>query len=164
MASTGNCLLFFVKMRPEILIDQDDLTKFYINMACIDANGYVQIRIGKKYVYLHREILNNPASEVDHINGNKLDNRKINLREATRSQNEANKQAYRNNTSGAKGVIKDKRTGKYIARIRHNNKSHHIGCYTTLELAVAAYNKKAKELFGEFFNPSCVYLEEKKDV
>lgn len=164
MASIGNCLINFVQMRKDLQIDKEDLLRFAVNMACVDANGYCQIRVGKRYVYLHREILGNPSCEVDHINGDKLDNRKENLRLATRQQNECNKQAYKNNTSGAKGVIKDKRSGKYVARIRYNNRSIHIGCYTTLQAAVDAYNRKAEELFGEYANKSVVYSQETKHV
>lgn len=87
---------------------------------------------------------------VDHINGDGLDNRRANLRQATNAQNQFNKGLASNNTSGYKGVhfVRDK--GKWGARIRFNGRQRHIGNYATPEEAARAYDEAAVELFGEF--------------
>lgn len=103
---------------------------------------------GYKNKMLARVLLNAPAHyQVDHINGNTLDNRLCNLRLASVQHNQANKQkATKNNLP--KGVIK---VGKrYRASIRHNYVTIHIGVYDTPEQAGLAYAKKAEEFYGEF--------------
>lgn len=100
-------------------------------------------------IAMHRIILNTPDDmETDHINCNKLDNRKENLRVCTHAENQCNKRKYKNNTSGHKGVVI--RGGKFIPQIKHNNKLIHLGTYNTLEQAAEIYTNKAKELFGKF--------------
>lgn len=116
---------------------------------CMHTKGYVVGAGGRKR--LHRVIMNTPPNEqVDHINGNKLDNRIDNLRNCTAKQNSYNNSIYSNNTSGYKGVVLIKTSGKFRARIRFNNKYLHIGCFNSAIEAAKAYNKKATELFGEF--------------
>lgn len=96
-----------------------------------------------------------PDYEIDHANRDKLDNRWLNLREATRSENNANTRRPRHNKSGLKGVSRYRAGESYgkpwQAGIRHNNKSIHIGHYATKEEAHAAYCAKGRELFGEYF-------------
>ena len=100
------------------------------------------------WLYVHGKF---PSDQIDHINLDKLDNRIVNLREATAAQNFANREAYTNNTSGFKGVRKKGR--KWEARIGFNGKVLTIGSSDSPEQAHAAYVAKAKELFGEFHNP-----------
>ncbi len=88
--------------------------------------------------------------EVDHINHSRLDNRKANLRPATRGENQWNVPKLRTNSTGYKGVSLDKRRGKYIAQIRLNEKHVHLGQYLTPEAAALAYNRAAREHHGEF--------------
>lgn len=89
---------------------------------------------------------------IDHINGNRLDNRKCNLRFCTPTENARNKKKSVNNKSGFKGVIFVKRLGRYRPSIMFNGKLHYMGSFTTAEAAHAAYVAKAKEFFGEFAN------------
>lgn len=89
-----------------------------------------------------------PAHELDHINGQRGDNRIANLREATSVQNHANMRLHSRNTSGFKGV--SWRGNCWRATISHRNKAVHLGNFATPEEAHAAYCAKAKELFGEF--------------
>jgi len=103
-----------------------------------------------KQEYMHRFIMNFPNSQVDHISGNTLDNRKSNLRVCTVSENGCNQKKRKDNTSGYKGVSWDKRSGRWYAMITKNKKQHNLGYYTTAEEAYAAYCKAAKELHGEF--------------
>lgn len=91
-----------------------------------------------------------PEHEVDHINGDKHDNRWANLRAATRQQNQFNRAARKDNTSGAKGVYFDKRSGKWAAQIRHNGKRLNLGLHADVASAAKAYEEASKVLHGEF--------------
>lgn len=104
-------------------------------------------------VYMHREIMGNPEGvEVDHRNGNTTDNRRENLRVATKFQNEQNRGKNRNNTSGYKGVGFDKLTNRWTAKIDSGGKTHWLGRFKTAEEASLAYNAAAQRLHGEFAN------------
>jgi hypothetical protein len=103
-------------------------------------------------VQMHRQLCEGP--EVDHINGDGLDNRRSNLRPCTRSQNMANRGRQRNNTSGYKGVSRSGR--KWCARIYAPNpnggrsRALTLGRFDSPEEAHAAYCEAAKRLHGEF--------------
>jgi hypothetical protein len=87
---------------------------------------------------------------IDHINQNKKDNKIENLRLCTRSQNQYNRGAYKNNTSGYKGVSFNKSLQKYSAQMRVNDVKKHLGYFDTVELAKQAYDLKAIEIQKEF--------------
>ena len=88
--------------------------------------------------------------QVDHINGNPLDNRKVNLRLVTRIQNMANQLPSSTKLSGLpKGVYKGK-GGKFGVRLTCKGQSYSLGAHSTPEEAEAAYKKKAEELQGEY--------------
>jgi HNH endonuclease/AP2 domain len=104
-----------------------------------------------KTIYLHRDIsCAQKGMEVDHINGDGLDNRKSNLRLATKSQNLCNQSAPAHNTSGLKGVSFCKKRKKWIAQICVNRKTRKLGSYELPEDAHKAYCKASIELHGEF--------------
>ncbi len=103
-----------------------------------------------RLIYMHKVILGNPDTQVDHRNVNTLDNRNENLRIATASNNQQNKRKYKNNTSGYKGVVYAKRRGKWQAVIKINGKAKFLGYFATPESAFAAYTKAALELHCEF--------------
>jgi len=106
-----------------------------------------------KTVYMHREIMNAPAGiEIDHINGNGLDNRRVNLRVCTAAQNQQNSTKRAHCSSKFKGVALSKNQKKWTARICINGKKIWIGRYRSEFEAAEAYDKKAVELFGEFAN------------
>ena len=86
---------------------------------------------------------------VDHINHNGLDNRKDNLRFVTQAQNNQNSRSHKNSTSDYKGVFWLKQRNKWRALIGNKGKQISLGCFTCEHEAALAYNKKAKELFGE---------------
>ena len=97
---------------------------------------------------MHRHILQPPVDlEVDHRDNDGLNNRRSNLRMATRSQNMTNKE-YGVGISGYRGVSRN--GSRWRARVIHNNKEHHIGTFDTIEEAAKAYDQLAKELHGEF--------------
>lgn len=120
---------------------------------CYHKIGYVFKKLWKRNraLYMHRLIMNTPKGmETDHINGDKLDNRRSNLRVCTRSQNEANKGLRIDNTSGYKGVYWNRKNKKWVANIGFNYKNIYLGEFNDRFHAMKAYNAKAKELFGEF--------------
>lgn len=91
-----------------------------------------------------------PKGEVDHINGDILDNRWENLRIATHSQNMKNRGAPSNNTSGYKGVSFHRKKGKWRAAIHSEGKKYHLGYFNSAELASQAYEEAAKIHHGNF--------------
>lgn len=109
---------------------------------------------GKPYtaILLHRLVMGaSKGMEVDHINGNGLDNRKINLRMCSQSQNQANRQkTSKHMSSKFKGVYWCKRQKRWVAKIDCNSKRHYIGSFVNETDAAVAYNKKSAELFGDF--------------
>jgi hypothetical protein len=107
-------------------------------------------RESRQQVLMHREIMSFPVHQVDHKNMDGLDNRKVNLRPATGSQNCANQGNRKNNTSGYKGVTWSKSHKKWQAQIRHKYSRIFLGHYSDIEEAARAYDAAAIRLFGEF--------------
>lgn len=93
-----------------------------------------------------------PTKQIDHINGNKDDNRISNLREATRTENNRNSVKPITNKTGYKGVCWVDRRGKYQAQIRDGGKSIFLGYFDCPEEAHSAYCDAAKKLHKEFAN------------
>lgn len=101
----------------------------------------------QRYISMHRQIMGDPpGKEVDHENGDGLDNRRANLRVCTQAQNSRNKRLHANNTSGFRGVRRSKDTGVWIASIAGT----YLGSYDTAEEAARAYDTRAREMFGAF--------------
>ena len=98
-------------------------------------------------LYLHNYLTGEKG--VDHANGNKLDNRRENLRVCTQSQNSANKKVPRNNTSGYKGVARTA-AGTYRAQVAKEGVIHIVGTYPDAESAARAYDDAAVGLYGEY--------------
>lgn len=101
---------------------------------------------------MHRFILDLPPHypEVDHVDGDGLNNRRLNLRTATTAQNQANSRTRKDNSSGYKGVGRQQRSSKWHARIKVSGKTLQLGVYDTPEAAAKAYDSKALELRGPF--------------
>jgi len=121
----------------------------------IQMDGYVHIMISGKAYKAHRLAWQYyygefPDGEIDHINGERGDNRISNLRVCTRAQNGANLRTPKNNSSGYKGVCWNKRAGKWRARISQNDKRKFLGYYDSAEIAAIVYDITALELFGKF--------------
>jgi hypothetical protein len=145
----------------EILTYDSNTGIFYRNRTnkiagSIDKNGYILIYLNKKIYKAHRlvwlyEFGVWPKDQIDHINGNRTDNRFCNLRECTTGQNNQNTALYKNNTSGYMGVYFIKSHKKWAALIRFNRKRIYIGRFATPELAYDAYLEAKKKLHT--FNP-----------
>jgi len=137
------------------IVDDDDYEYLSKNNWYF-SGGYAKKATSRKsgkhtIVRMHRVIMDAPIGvDVDHRDGDKLNNRKENLRLCNRSQNLANKKLGAKNTSGYKGVTWFKRDKKWRAQIKHNRKAIHIGYYDNLEAAAKAYDEKAREFFGEY--------------
>lgn len=111
----------------------------------IDYRTYLAHRLA--WLYMTGEW---PADEVDHWDLDGANNRWVNLREATKGENGANRPAPANNTSGYKGVYWHARAGRWMAQIMKNQRSLYLGLHDTREEAAAAYLAAASKEFGEF--------------
>jgi len=117
------------------------------------GNGYLNVRINGLAYRLHRVVWalvhgQWPSSQVDHINGNRLDNRLANLRDVSHGVNQQNRRsAARSNSSGLLGVQRaNSKTNPFTARIRVDGKSFSLGAFPTPEEAHAAYLKAKRQL------------------
>lgn len=123
----------------------------------INSDGYVGISIKNNTYRAHRIIWmyvygEFPSKDIDHINGNRSDNRLFNLRLASSSDNAKNRKITSKNTSGFKGVSYHKTKKKWCAQCQSNGKSHYLGQFDTAEKASAAYQAFAASLHGEFYS------------
>lgn len=141
------------------LVDDEDFE--WLNQwkwtANYNGNWYAVRRIRNKgvqtTVYMHRLVLELNTKDkriVDHIDHNTLDNRKCNLRVATKSENAANCRSHKRTTSKFKGVYWKKKDKKWCAAIRVQGESRHLGLFKLEKLAALAYDMAATKYFGVF--------------
>lgn len=136
------------------VVDENDFVelnkmKWYV----LNSRGkfYAVRTVGKGVMQMHRQILNAPTEkEVDHINGNGLDNRRSNLRLADRFQNNQNSSLRKDNSSGYKGVDFYKKLSKWRSYINCQKTNIHLGYFSTKEEAAFVYDQFAIQLFGDF--------------
>lgn len=144
LSNTGNPFYF----------DEEDFDKIkdYCWYECVTCSGHHDVRAWskdeKKAILLHQLITG--KKNVDHKNRNPLDNRKINLRDATPSQQVQNQPVRKTNTSGFIGVRFCKNIQKWRARIVINYKEINLGCFINKDDAIRARLKAEAEYFGEF--------------
>jgi hypothetical protein len=117
--------------------------------------GYRRIRLLKSGIFLTHHLVwlilkGEWPKRLDHIDGDRLNNRIENLRECTQSQNLANTGKLSTNTSGIKGVNWHKASQRWLAQIKVRGKQRHLGVFKTKEEAGVVYAAAAKEAFGDF--------------
>ncbi len=140
--------IFYTDKNEPFYVDVDDVEKIKGYYWLIDAAGYVSSPFLK--IRLHRFIMECPKDMyVDHISGDKSDNRKSNLRICTPQQNSFNKRHMTKNKTGIIGVHKNKK-GKYIAQISCNGKTIHLGTFENLQDAKNKRIEAENKLFGDF--------------
>lgn len=140
------------------IIDNEDfneIKKYTWNLNDVGYASSFTHKPNKKKLFIHRLIMKEidelkEDSVVDHIDGNKLNNRRRNLRWATKSQNAMNSKTRKNNTSGTKGVSFDKSMNSWQAHIKINYKKIHLGYFSEIEDAVIA-RKKGELLYQKEF-------------
>lgn len=123
----------------------------------VETGGYIRLRLNNRAYVAHRVawffvygVV--PSNYIDHINGNKKDNRIANLRECTNQQNTHNSATRVDNKTGFKGVSWCSKNGKFRAQIQLLSKRRiSLGFFEAPELAAAAYQVKAKQIHGEFY-------------
>lgn len=121
----------------------------------IGADGY---RCGKilGHVFLAHRVIwaietgGWPEQQIDHVNGLRGSNRRVNLREATTSENVRNRGPQANSAGGVKGVTWEKRRKRWRATIKIHGRQKYLGQFATLEDARAAYDRAAVEMHGQF--------------
>lgn len=135
-------------------IDEEDFDKIkkyrwrLLSNNCISAWNE---NFTKEFL-VHRLIMNvsDGKIKIDHIDGNRYNNKKSNLRLCSNAENNRNTSKRITNKSGYKGVSWEKRFSRWRATITFEGKQIHLGTYKDITEAAIAYDKKAKELFGEF--------------
>lgn len=125
-------------------------------IKCMSKNGYIVVQVNNRRYYVHRLIYlyhhgHFPAF-IDHVNGDRSDNRIENLRKASKRENNLNRIGNKCSTSEYKGVNYDKERGKFKVRIGNGGVAYNIGRFYDEINAAISYDIYAKLLFGEFAN------------
>lgn len=141
----------YTMQNDKFYFDRDDfdlVSQFYWHRH---RQGYIYTKIDGKQVSLHRFVMNaSPDERIDHINHQKENACKGNLRRVTTVQNCCNETLAKNNTSGCTGVNFNKRRGKWISRLMKEGISHFLGAYDSYDEAVAARKAAEEKYFGEY--------------
>lgn len=159
----GMKLLDLTNSEEKVIVDDEDYE--YLkqwNWQLMRSSGHVGRSEYKKGTILLHRVVNNTPNELftDHINQNKLDNRRENLRTCSKAQNSMNRAKQNGKYSSKyKGVTWCKKSQKWKARVKYNGKFIALGHHTSEIEAAKAYNQKAEELFGEFFVPNIIESE-----
>ena len=132
------------------LMDREDFDKIKTSIF-VSTGGYPTINIKGKSKRVHQTILTPPKGfEIDHINRDRTDNRRSNLRIATRSQNKMNRTISSNNTSGKAGVYWSKQKNKWQVRIEAKGVQYHLGFFKNKKEAIDAREKGEQKYFGDY--------------
>ena len=146
----GNITFVFTAKRERFVIDTEMLYEVEKFSWCVGKTGYLVANIRNRVVKLQRYLLEVDDREiaVDHINGDRMDNRLCNLRKCTRRENSYNAKVLPSQL-GITGVRRTE-NGKYRAEICHNFKNIYLGRFNTLEEAIKVRQEAELKYFGEF--------------
>lgn len=152
----GRSCRFFFENGGSFIVDTEDFLLVSDKYWMLGKRGYPVYRTsrkckeGSKQICLHRLIMNFPKGDVDHINGEKTDNRRCNLRVCSHQQNMFNQRLRKNNSTGYIGVSYLKAAGKYEAYLHHNYRKINIGLFNTAEDAARARDQQAQIFYGKY--------------
>lgn len=131
------------------LVDNEDYAELSKYKWYLNDNGYAAKSQKQPTRYMHKLVFGHQTlPHIDHINRNKLDNRKSNLRECTISENMANQSIRSDNKSGYKGISWDSKKNKWFACTRKNKKTIYIGRYKNINDAIREHEKVFLEIHG----------------
>ena len=143
------------------LVDDEDFNRLSV-WKWYYHYGYAVRRepAGKqRTIFMHREVAHTPdGMQTDHINLNRLDNRRSNLRACTAAENKANEGLRSSNKSGYRGVCWSARDNKWRANIHVGGKFLSLGCFDRAIDAAVAYDTAAEAYFGDFAKTNNVLL------
>ena len=119
-----------------------------------NSHGYLTVHLNGRNHLLHRVVylfcFGEMPAQIDHIDGNRKNNKPDNLRKTTSGQNARNSKRHKDNTSGYKGVSICSATGRFMAKICKDYKQIYIGRFDSAKDAAKAYNEYAIKYHGEF--------------
>lgn len=143
----------------DIIIDTEDLKKIlqFKRYVSKNSDGYAYMNWKNKELFIHRLLMDLPQYYdykeqiiVDHINGNRLDNRKCNLRICNKKDNPINCRLYKNNKSGVKGISWNKKLNKWQVSLQYKKQVIYLGIFSNLEEAKKVRSEAEDKYFGEF--------------
>jgi hypothetical protein len=153
-ASGGTFLMKTIQLtRGQVaLVDDDDFDEVapFKWHAGKGGRTFYAVRGGAVKISMHRQLMGFPTLDIDHVNGCGTDNRRANMRLATRSQNLANQRPQEGRSSRHKGVHWHKEHRKWTAAFQFQNKRIKLGYFASEVGAAAAYERAARRLSGEF--------------
>ena len=136
------------------IVDEDDyewLSRWRWHATCRGYAARNKPKPERGLIFMHREILELPEGlQGDHINGDKIDNRRCNLRPATDAENHRNRPLRADNSSGFKGVRRRSDCNRWVAEISVGGRYLYLGLFESAVEAARAYNAAAVLHYGEF--------------
>lgn len=134
------------------IVDVNDLELVAGHKWYLHNKGYAVALIGRsQQILMHRVIMQPPDDmQVDHIDGNTLDNRRCNMRICTNQQNSWNSCNRKDNRTGVRGVSFEPKYGRWRSRIQVNGKHIHLGYFDSIEEAIQARKEAEVKHFKEF--------------